>query len=341
MQMVRMLYYYFMLVLIVGLLSGCAPKLRTITNSITSSPSEATLSFALKKDAPYNELGKTPYYNSLTSQFPYWNAGFYRIEKRGYRRLTREVDRTSSNRNFHVKLEPLPKVPVPPKVEYPDPDSVAIKPLTLDIPENNSFKLTKAHKIATMTFKQHEGTGAGSLVADSLILNLQRLGYNVIDREMIENVFKEQNLIAEGKTSLSDIEVSKKIGALFNADYFISGAITEYSAISQNVNLSPMIKESELSRYKDDYDEYVKYYQEEDLPLPERIRSIQEWEIEYASKPKSSYINIAKVGITLKIVDIRTSKIVWVGMAYTSDLRLQNGMKRIVEEIIKRFSGNT
>src|SRR6185369_155133 len=153
--------------------------------------------------------------------------------------------------------------------------------------------------------------GAGALVADSLILNLQRMGFNVIDRELIESVLKEQDIIAEGKTNLSDLEVSKKIGQLFHADYFISGAITEYSAQSQNVSLSPIIPEAEKLRYLDEYNRYMKFYQDEEMTPPQIAKSIQEWELEYTSRPKSSFIDIAKVGITLKVVDIKTSRIVW------------------------------
>jgi len=319
---------------------ACAPPPVTIRTEVTSKPSGASVSFGRMKDAINEHLGVTPYTNNLTGPAPAWAAGYYRVEKKGYAPQIQYAKETYSNRALHFDLLPLPALPTPPKVVYPDPESVAIKPLTLDIPEANTLRIDPNSKIATMTFKQQEGTGAGSLVADSLILNLQRLGFNVIDRELIESVLKEHNIIAEGKTTLSDLEVSKKIGQLFNADYFVSGAITEYTAQSQNVQLSPMIPEEEKVRYIEDYNRYVRFYQDEEITPPQIAKSIQEWELEYTSRPKSSFINFAKVGITLKIVDIRTSKIVWVGIAYTSDLRLQDAMKRIVDGMIKSFTAS-
>ena len=314
------------------------PPMRTLYTSVTSEPSGAKLTFGAKRETISSYLGLTPYSNSHTAQIPYWSEGFFRIEKKGYMPQTKYAEANRGNRQIHFDLVPLPKFPSPPKVVYPDPESVAIKPLSLDIPDVNSFRMDSNSKIATMTFRQHEGSGAGALVADSLILNLQRLGFNVIDREMIESVLKEQDIIAEGKTTLSDLEVSKKIGQLFHADYFISGAITEYSAQSQNISLSPVIPPEEITRYTDSYNRYLKFYQDEEIAPPQIAKSIEEWELEYASRPKSSFISIARVGITLKVVDIKTSRIVWVGIAHTSDLRLQEGMKRIVDGMIKSFT---
>ncbi|HEX9077954.1 MAG TPA: CsgG/HfaB family protein [Desulfuromonadaceae bacterium] len=317
---------------------ACAPPPQTIYVNVTSEPSGAKVLYGHSKDAISTYLGVTPYSSSFTGEDPYWKAAFYRVEKKGYMPQTKYSAAVHGDRTIHFDLQPLPRFPTPPTVSYPEPESVAIAPLSLDIPEKNSFRMEPSSKVATMTFKQHEGSGAGALVADSLILNLQRMGYNVIDREMIENVLKEQNIMAEGKTNLTDLEVSKKIGQIFNADYFISGAITEYSAQSQNISLSPVIPEAEKTRYVEEYNRYVKFYQDEEITPPQIPKTIQEWELEYASRPKSSFISIAKVGITLKVVDIKTSRIVWVGIAFTSDLRLQEGMRRIVDGMIRSFT---
>jgi curli biogenesis system outer membrane secretion channel CsgG len=318
---------------------ACAQPPHYYTKKITSQPAGAKLSLKCgskvnDKDAAFTYEGVTPWNDSSQNG---WNNCIYKAELRGY--LPKIFNITGGYREIYenVVLDPFPKVPTPPKAIYPDPESVAVKPLTLDVPDNG-FTIGKGTKIATMTFKQHEGSGAGALVADSLILHLQRLGYNVIDREMIESVLKEQNIIAEGKTNLSDLEVSKRIGQLFHADYFVSGAITEYSAQSQNIALSPSVSDEEKEKYIQKYDEYMGIMRVNEIEPTVAPKTMQEWELEYASKPKSSYISIARVGITLKIVDIKTSKIVWVGIAHTSDTRLQEGMKRIVEGMIKSFT---
>lgn len=300
-------------------------------NDITSTPSGATVYFGETRDDITHNLGVTPYHDS---GYNMWLAGYYKVEKEGYFPSVKFAEATYGSRSIHFDLAPKP--PAPPKAVYPDPESVAITPLALDT--QSSFVMRKNSRIATMTFKQHEGSGAGALAADSMILNLQRLGYNVIDREMIENVLKEQKIMAEGRTNLSDIEVSRKIGQLFNADYFIAGAITEYSAKSENIGLSPAISDAERKRYTEEYDRYEALLRDDNITNQQPVKTLQEWEIDYAGKPKSSYINIAKVGITVKIVDIRTSNIVWVGIADTSDLRLQTAMKRIVDGMIHNFT---
>lgn len=330
-----------LLIIIVWAVACASPPPPRYSRKITSQPTGAAVSekcgeYAHNENVPFKVTNQiTPFYDG-----PYhtWPECVYKLEKKGHFPKIINIRGGYQDVEEDVVLEPFPKAPTPPKAIYPDPESVAIKPLSLDEPENDYFTINKNNKIATMTFKQHEGSGAGSLVADSLILHLQRLGFNVIDREMIENVLKEQNIIAEGKTNLSDIEVSKKIGQLFHADYFISGAITEYSAQSQNISLSPSITDAEKDKYIQNYEAYMAKFRDAGIDPPVVPKTMQEWELEYASKPKSSFISIARVGITLKVVDIKTSKIVWVGIAHTSDLRLQEGMKRIVDGMIKGFT---
>ncbi len=288
-----------------------------------------------------NHIGTTPYNSSVRRTSHAWAAGYFKVVKRGYKPTIVQVKRSNSNRSTLVTLEPLPKRPSPPQFIYPDPKSVAITPLDIEANRKPSFYMKKEHTIAVMTFKEPAGSGAGSLVADNIILDLQVKGYNVVDREQIERVMREQGMLAKGKTQLTDLEVSKKLGKLINADYIIYGAITEYVSKSENIQLSPQVDPKDRNRYVEERDEFIGFYDEfgDDFKrLPTMPKTLQEWEFDSARNARSSYINIARVGVTAKIINIKTSDVVWVGFASLQDLRIQAGMRRIVRGLNHSFT---
>jgi hypothetical protein len=130
-----------------------------------------------------------------------------------------------------------------------------------------------------------------------------------------------------------------KLGKIISAKYFIFGAITDYSAKSETVSISPVIVDSEKGRYQKEFSAYNAYYASEEEQPPLTLKSLQTWEMDYVSKPKSYYITIARVGITAKMVDVSSTKIMWVGIANTTDMRLQEAVKRIANTMIDDFTG--
>jgi TolB-like protein len=306
-----------------------------ISREITSTPPGATVYIGTTRDN-LKPAGKTPLRTTKRAHsFP---KLYYQVRMEGHfnSKVVYDANRMGS---FELDFVLQRQVPPPkrPRVAYPEPEDVAVTPINMEA--NGDKPLSKKGKIAIMTFREPSGSGAGSLVADSLILNLQRRGYQVIDREQIEKVMREQGMMAEGQTELTDLEVSKRLGKLLQADYFIYGAITEYSAKSENVSLSPVIRRSELDRYARERVAYLKSYEDAKVKPPSIPDTVEDVEFNLTGRPRSSYINIARVGVTAKIVEISSSDIIWVGFANLSDLRLQRAMERIVAAMIGDFTG--
>lgn len=329
--------------------SGCGgPEIRYHNWSIktTSDPPQAKIykapnsegefvAFYGGKKTPIKDSGQISNYSH---SYDHWSEGCYQAKLDDYKDSEIICTSAGSHLVLHFNLELLPERPFPPKVVYPNPTDLAITPLNLDANKVGLDQISKDKKIAILPFKEPEGSGAGSLVADSIILNLQKRGYDVVDRDQLEQLMREQGLMASGKTRLSDLEISKRLGKLVQADYFIYGAITEYSSSTENIRLSPTISAAEKVRYERQYREYTRYYRSIRRRPPEYVKAFQEWELQYAASGKSSLISISKVGVTSKIVDIQNSRIVWIGIANLSDKRLQAGMKRIVEGMVNNFA---
>lgn len=336
---------YFVLVLsvVVGLIiQGCAstPQTYTITRTINSQPPGADVYWGTSKDNLTNRVGVTPYTSRSTGVSPYFYAGYYKLVKRGFRPHIETVPRNSSSTSFSLILEELPRRPEPPNFVYPSVEDVAVSPLDIEANRSPGLDIQQSDTIAVMAFEEPAGSGAGSLVADNLILALQVKGYNVVDREQIERIMREQGMMADGRTNLTDLEISRKLGKILQADYIIYGAITEYVSKSENIQLSARVDSEDRRRYQRDYDEFVHFYEDNasDFETPPTMpKTLREWEFEAAANSQRSYINIARVGVTAKIVNVKTSDIVWVGFASLQDLRIQAGMRRIVEGMTYSF----
>ncbi|MCW8924610.1 MAG: CsgG/HfaB family protein [Gammaproteobacteria bacterium] len=321
---------------------GCGPNYRTIYQTFKSTPAGAKIYYGSDRNNISNYKCTTPCSDSYTSTYPAWSANYYKAVKRGYQPSIQHQTYTTSNMSLTFDLEKLPRFPTPPKVRYPDPDTVAITKPLLDANKHAGLRLSKKQTIAIINFKEPANSGAGSLMADSMILELKNRNFKVVDRDQIEKLMREHGLMAGGKTKMTDLEISKKLGKLVQADYIIYGAITEYSAKSENISLSPVIHDSDLRRYDEEYRAFVDFYRDnQDVErMPTMPKSIQEWELDYASKAKQSYITIARVGVTAKMVDMKSSNIVYVGIANVTDKRLQQGVRRIVNAMTEDILTN-
>jgi hypothetical protein len=325
-------------------------RMTTITREITSTPEEAMIYFGndlkkFKKGGKNEvELGQTPFKDKLdddtSSEKPKWEKGYYRFQLKGFRSKIIEMDESGKDLKLHIDLVQLPRFPEPPRIVYPDPKQVIIQDVNLDTHRDQLLTITPKSRFAIIPFKDAQGQGAGSLMADSLILHLKKMGYDVVDRETIDKVMKEQGLLSERMTEADDKDLANKLGKILSFDFLIVGAITDYSAKSENVYIAPEIPKEEWKRYEDEYGEFVNYYTtefEENL-RPKYPLTVQQWELEYATKAKSHYLNIARIGMTSKIIAVDSTKIMWIGLANTTHMNLQEGTKRIVAAMVKDFS---
>lgn len=257
-----------------------------------------------------------------------------------------------------------PDLPEPPKARYESLEEAVVTPVVLNSNRGGGdYNLSKTDAIAIMSFAQTGSAGSGALVADAIILELQRRGYKVIDRDQIEKIIKEQSRIGEGLTGLSDIEMAKKIGKLVSADYFLIGSVTEYASESRDIPLAKVIVQSDVERYQneimernkkqtewqnecDKANKKIKYNQEmgaHNQTLYDckwvKAASIDEWQEKYYNENRKVYSPVARVGLTAKLINVSTTQILWVGQANISDTNLQRGMTRITSKMVDDFTG--
>jgi len=255
----------------------------------------------------------------------------------------------------------LPEPPSAPKARFETLEEAVVSPVTLNANKSDVYQIRQTQPIAIMSFQEARAgsSGSGALVADSIILELQRRGYRVIEREQIDKIRKEQLQIKEGESALSDLEIAKRISQMVAAEYFLIGAVTDYASESRDVSLSKVVVKSDAERYEREYAEfmeklntsYASECEKHNKAIAERkgigercapaakARTLDEWQDEYFNQSRKVFSTVARVGVTAKLVDVNTTKIIWVGQANIADTNLQRGMTRIVSKMVDDFIG--
>jgi TolB-like protein len=307
----------------------------TIRLKIISNPPGATILFGKDVNNITKELGPAPYTESKTDaaseQKPFWEKGVYKALLKGYRPKVVASERSAENKQISFELEPLPLPPEPPKVEYPDKKTVAWKPVSLDAYKNPDADLSAGIPLAVMAFKENSALDMGSLAADSLILKLQRKGFVVIEREIIEKAIADLKGAAPAdKKASSGIELIKDLSVPLKTRYFMIGSINEYISGNENLIILPFIPDKEKERYQKEYEAYMAYFKSENISNPQPVKSLQEWELEFNAKSQTFSMPVSRVSITAKILDVKSGKAVWTGIANVSDNGLQKGLNAIL-----------
>lgn len=243
-----------------------------------------------------------------------------------------------------IGLTACARPPYYPRTKYGTIEEFVIQP-----PKINSIKTTdknvlkKGSKVAVFSFKSPSETQAGSLISDMFSSLLQKKSYRVVERDNIDRILREQNIIEGEKTNLSDLEVANRLGKLIAADYMIFGAVTLYSSEPQRVYLPIGINKDDRDSYEKRYSKYRDqkvndwriWMSREDkideLRAKERVLSIPELEEELQKSSKITTRVIASVGITAKIVDVKKGEIIWLGQAETTDFTTVGATQRILD----------
>jgi curli biogenesis system outer membrane secretion channel CsgG len=89
--------------------------------------------------------------------------------------------------------------------------------------------LVKDKNIAVLPFEDHiVKNNSGQLMTNLFTIYFLRQGFNVAEREKINQVLNEKGLDISGLSG----DAAKEVGTLLNVDYLLIGAVTDYTAYS-------------------------------------------------------------------------------------------------------------
>ncbi len=81
----------------------------------------------------------------------------------------------------------------------------------------------QARKMAVVDFA---GEG-GQAIADLLTLHLFRAGFQVVERDRIQDVIREAEMTLQGFKELSDLEKAQRLGRILNAEVIMTGRLLQ------------------------------------------------------------------------------------------------------------------
>jgi curli biogenesis system outer membrane secretion channel CsgG len=190
--------------------------------------------------------------------------------------------------------------------------------------------------------------GAGALVADMLTISLGQRGIRPVERQYLQRLEQEQSIVERSK-NLTAEEKRRLIGQIAKADYLILGVVTEFNSSNRDVPVPMFIPEDERDRYSRDYNDYMSRFEQykQDLqawntiqlrPMSEppepKALPIDRQEEAAAQRTRNQLATVANIGVTMRVLDVTTGEVVWVGQGSKRHLQLQQGLQILTGELI-------
>jgi len=167
---------------------------------------------------------------------------------------------------------------------------------------NLSYDLGKIKRIGTVQFDAPSSDirGIEDIFSKHLIAN----GFNVMERARLAQIMDEHKITAQG---LISPETSKSVGKILGVDALLMGTVVSYTPPREEV--------SYIETYSN-YEEPV-YQQTSERQQDGSFKTVYVQNgtkvTREATKTPHVYTSYAQVGVTVKLVDIETGDIIWVG----------------------------
>lgn len=211
------------------------------------------------------------------------------------------------------------------------------------------------------------GAPLAAQVATQKLINVaSQKNITVVDRSKLEKRRQELVMAQDGFTNLTEEQQLKMIGEAISADYLLDGSVVEYSSDQKNIILNKVTEEEEVDRYAQDYKKFIERLDQlqqeiekefklvslnpvdvtgsrltmaQQLSKIEALRTNTPTPAEYLellenSRGRSDFRNIASVGITARLIDVRTGEFVWFYQNEQRRFSLQETMDIVAEDLI-------
>lgn len=192
---------------------------------------------------------------------------------------------------------------------------------------DRSYDQTRVRRIGVLSFDygRHERFGAEDIFAKHLLSR----GYQVVERARLEAVMREQNL---SQTGLLSPGTAKGVGRVLGVDALLLGQVTAYEAERKT-----LVMVDSLATREEPVFEKVKEKQPDGKTL-EVTRQIGKKVTEERRQIPFMLPVDAEVGLAVKLVDVETGEVVWVGTETSQGVNGPLAADWIASHLVKRLS---
>ena len=214
-----------------------------------------------------------------------------------------------------------------------------------------------------------EGNTTGAPLASQNVAQklLEMAGKNglfkVIDRSKLIKRKNELEMTSGGFTKMTEEEQLQALGKSVSADYLLDGSVVEYSSDQKTIPLQYVFKQGEETRYEKDYNTFISQlntWQQgqsgnpADLLIDRNQRMLQAMHLKQETLSLKQYKrengynmarsqsrNIAAVGITARLIDVKTGEFVWLYQSELKGFSVMDTMDKVVEQLVSDLTEHT
>ncbi|MCG3205949.1 MAG: hypothetical protein KCHDKBKB_02675 [Elusimicrobia bacterium] len=194
---------------------------------------------------------------------------------------------------------------------------------------NKNFDFKKVKRIAVLDFEPVSGNkSSGEMMGRIFEKLLMEAGFTLIDRQDVKKVMIEQNFQSSGAVTP---EQAVKIGNILGVDAVVTGQATVYTPDESSVVMvdifsdtrEPVLEKKEIEYLKGD----------------KKVREIHEVVVDYkVTREKRTVPQVyriqAQAGMVVKMVDVQTGEIAWVGSATDEGMNVQSAAESAARDIV-------
>lgn len=193
------------------------------------------------------------------------------------------------------------------------------------------FDFHKIRRVAVLGFEDFpQMPGSGKVIGGAFEKALLQAGANLVERRQIEAVLKEQNLDLTGAL---DPKETLSLGKILNVDALVLGTLTVYTPENRGVVMVDIHE-----KYSDPIFKTETYSQKvgsDTWRTEERtvVRGYQQRSKSY--QVPQTYVLQAEVGASVRMVDVQTGEILWVGTSSEEALNSQIAAEALARRVLR------
>ena len=191
---------------------------------------------------------------------------------------------------------------------------------------SRTYDFDNMQRIGVMAFSSPWQTmqGVENLFAKYLLQN----GFKVVERAQLESVLKEHNIAVSGYLSP---ETTREIGRILGVDVLLIGEVSAYTpartelamTATRQLKTRPIYTQEVMRRPDGTYAGY--------------LRNVGTEISRSAEVRPTEYTIDGQVGLIVKLVDVETAEIVWIGSDEDVSKSALDSADRIAKRLIKSF----
>jgi len=200
---------------------------------------------------------------------------------------------------------------------------------TANVAVNRNFDFSRVHRVAVLSFKDYRGAGgSGDLVTGAFEQSLIKAGYDVVERDQVAKVVKEQKF-----TGSLDARAAKNLGKILGVDALVLGQITDLAEPRTTVMKEDLVED----RSEPVYGRRTRRVENPDgtySDVTETVITGYKTTHRVTKQPTSVSVS-GRLGVSARMVFVESGGVLWSGTDSEETTSFADASQDIADDILK------